>query len=54
MKSLFSLHLKIELKRQRLNMLAEEYGREDPRVLALSQQLDRDILELQKQMKKAG
>ncbi len=39
----FQLHLEIELKKQRLVLLAEKYGRTSPVVVAFSQRLDKLI-----------
>lgn len=47
-KRLFSLHLRVERQKLALARLATRYGREDPRVLAKSQVVDRLINELLK------
>ncbi len=39
----FQLYLEIELKKQRLVLLAERYGRTSPIVIAFSQRLDKLI-----------
>jgi len=47
-KELFNLHLRVERQKIAMNKLATRYGREDPRVLAKSRELDRLINELLK------
>lgn len=46
--SVFRLHLQVEFGKLRLVELAKKYGRQDPRVLRASQELDRLIVELQR------
>ena len=51
---LFSLRIEIELKKQRLVLLAEIYGRKSPVFLALNDNLDKLIVEYYKRMKSEG
>jgi hypothetical protein len=44
----------IERKKIALVMIAERYGRTDPRVLAASRELDRLIVELQRGRRRCG
>ena len=47
---LFKLLLEIELKKNRLVLLAERHGRTSPVVLRFSQELDRLIVEFQRRV----
>lgn len=50
MPEIYRLQLKIALKRQRMVEEADKYGRNDPRVLRRSRELDRLIVEFQKKV----
>ena len=47
---LFELHIEIELKKNRLVLLVERYGRQNPVVLRFSQELDKLIVEFQRRL----
>lgn len=46
---IFKLHLQAAIMRQRLEEMVDKYGTSDPRVLAMSQKLDRVLVQLQKE-----
>jgi hypothetical protein len=45
---LFALHIEIEMKKERIILLAERHGRTSPVVLRMSQELDVLIVEYQR------
>jgi len=47
---IYSLYLKVVLGRRRLEKLVNCFGLGDQRVVKYSQQLDKDIVELQRRM----
>lgn len=47
-KGYYALYLRVAMGRERLEELADRYGREDPRVLAQSRRLDKLVVELQR------
>jgi hypothetical protein len=51
---LFILHLKIEMMKKKLVRLAEDRGRTDPLVIALSRRIDQLMVEYMRKMRKAG
>jgi radical SAM superfamily enzyme YgiQ (UPF0313 family) len=51
---LYLLHLRIELLKKRLVRLAEDRGRTDPLVIALSRRIDQLMVEYMRKMRKAG
>lgn len=48
MRNTLNLYRKVERKKIALTMMAERYGRTDPRVLAASRELDMLIVEVQR------
>lgn len=44
----FTLYLQVAIGRKRMEELAGKYGRQDPRVIAQSERLDKLIAELQR------
>lgn len=48
--NLFSLHLKVETERRRMEEMTTRYGRKAPQVLEQSRKLDELIIQLQRRM----